>query len=91
MHPHVMEQSTGNATIAGAAGAFVNDDKAGAIWEVRVSPERLTQILAVCGEGRSLEVNTPAGSYRAMARRLWILPVGNELLVRIALEKSAAA
>ena len=91
VHPQGMGPTSGNATIAGAAGAFITDDDEGAIWEVRVSPERLARILALCGEGRTLEVSTPGGSYRARARRWGVQPVGAELLVRIALEKSASA
>lgn len=91
MHPHGMGPTSDNATIAGAVGAFISDDAGDAIWEVRVSPERLARILALCGEGRTLEVSTPGGSYRAVARRWWVQPVGAELLVRIALEESASA
>ena len=86
-----MEPTSEQATIAGAAGAFVGQDAAGAIWEVRVSPQRLAQILAECCEGRSLQVTTHTGAYRALARRLWVLPAGNEMLVRIALHKGATA
>src|SRR5690554_5700009 len=90
VHPQTMDSTSGHATIAGAVGAFVTDDEAGAIWEVRVGPERLAQILAVCGAGRSVQVATAGGSYTAMARRWWVLPAGNQLLVRVALEKSAS-
>ncbi|MFA5595907.1 MAG: hypothetical protein WDA15_11540, partial [Trueperaceae bacterium] len=62
-----MGPTSDNATIAGAVGAFISDDAGDAIWEVRVSPERLARILALCGEGRTLEVSTPGGSYRAVA------------------------
>ncbi len=86
-----MDPASGRATIAGAAGTFVAEEQGGAVWEVRVSPERLAQILAVCSEGRSLEVSTAGGSYRALARRWWVLSAGSEFLVRIALEKSASA
>lgn len=79
------------ATIAGMAGAFVADDESGSIWEVRVGPARLAQVLALCVQGRSLEVITPGGSYRALARRWWVRSGQDQLLVRIALEKSASA
>lgn len=79
------------ATIEGTTGTFVDEDERGALWEVRVSPERLGDIVRACGSGRTLEVTTEAGVYRALARRWWVLPDGDGLLVRIALEKRAAA
>ncbi len=86
-----MELPRTQATIAGATGSFVSEEEGGALWEVRIGPERLAGLLAVCGSGSTLEVNTDSGAYRALARRWWVLPAGAELLVRIALEKRAAA
>lgn len=86
-----MDPASGRATIAGIVGTFVAEGQAGEVWEVRVSPERLAQLLAQCSAGRALEVSTAGGSYRALARRWWVLSAGAELLVRITLEKSAAA
>lgn len=85
-----MVQRNGSVTIAGTQGHFVHEDEQSALWEVRVSPSRLTRILELCG-GSSLEVETPSGVYRALARKWWVLPAGGELLVRIALEKGVPA
>jgi len=91
VHARTMELPRREAVIAGASGAFVAEDETGAVWEVRIAPERLAGLLAACAGGRPLEVTVAAGSYRALARRWWVLPVEGELLVRIALEKRAAA
>lgn len=90
-HTLFMDPFPQEAVVAGSAGVFVGQYGAGALWEVRVSPARLAQILAQCGQGRALQVTAAGSSYKALARRWWVLPDGDELVVRIALEKCAAA
>lgn len=86
-----MDSSEEAATIAGVAGVLVREDEVGSIWEVSVSPEWLAQVLALCSQGRSLDVVTAGGTYRALARRWWVLSAGSKLLVRVALERSVSA
>jgi hypothetical protein len=86
-----MQSPPEQATIAGTPGALLLEDDHMALWEVRVTPQRLADILAACSGGRTLAVGTAAGAYQALVRRLWVLPAGQQLLVRISLELRAAA
>lgn len=80
-----------NGVIDGIRGVFVSFDEGGAIWQVILAPDKLSGLLSACASGRTLKLNTEAGVYRALARRWWVLPAGDELQVRIALERQAAA
>lgn len=91
VHRKGMQSPSEQATVDGTPGALLLEDDRMALWEVRVSPQRLAGILAACSSGRTLAVDTAAGAYQALARRLWVLPAGQQLLVRISLELRAAA
>lgn len=55
---------------------------------------KVTELLGLiehCSTEASLEVLSEAGAFRAMARRWWVLPMGDELLVRIELERTLSA
>lgn len=80
-----------SGVIDGYRGVFVAFDDEGAIWQITLAPDKLSGLLSACARGRTLLLNTEAGVYRALARRWWVLPAGDELQVRIALEQKAAA
>lgn len=86
-----MQSPPEQATVDGTPGALLLEDQHTALWEVRVSPQRLSDILATFSSGRPLAVDTAAGAYQAWARRLWVVPAGQHLLVRISLELRVSA
>ncbi|HET9026047.1 MAG TPA: hypothetical protein VFN07_00770 [Trueperaceae bacterium] len=79
------------ATVAGKHGVFVVDERHGLVWEVSVPVTELIDLIEACGTEHSLEVASDVGVFYAMARRWWVLPLGDEMLVRIELERSMTA
>jgi hypothetical protein len=86
-----MDAIRGEATVAGRRGMLVADEQVGLVWEAAVAVGEFKELVEHCGLGNLLEVSDSSGSYRAMARRWWVLPLGDEMLVRIALERVMAA
>ena len=86
-----MELLQRSGVIDGFRGVFISFDQFGAIWQVTLPPDKLSGLLSACASGRTLKLNTEAGVYRALARRWWVLPAGDNLQVRISLEQQAAA
>ena len=86
-----MELLQRSGVINGFRGLFISYDQFGAIWQVTLPPDKLSGLLSACASGRTLKLNTEAGVYRALARRWWVLPAGDQLQVRISLEQQAAA
>ncbi len=70
---------------------LVADERLGLVWEAAVAVGEFKELIEHCGLGNLLEVSGASGSYRALARRWWVLPQGDEMLVRIALERVVAA
>lgn len=79
------------ATLAGKHGVFVVDEDHGLLWETAILVTDLLGLIEACGSERPLEVTSDAGVFNAMARRWWVLPRGDELLVRIELERTLVA
>ncbi len=80
-----------HATLAGRRGVFVVDDEHGLLWETAVLVTELIDLISACGTEHALEVRSDAGVFHAMARRWWVAPMGDEMLVRIALERTITA
>ncbi|HRN17888.1 MAG: hypothetical protein WC972_08690 [Trueperaceae bacterium] len=79
------------ATVGGRQGVFVVDEERGLMWETAVQVTELLGLIELCGTGHALEVRSNAGVFHAMARRWWVLPMGDEMLVRIELERTLSA
>lgn len=90
-HALTMNPMPTEATVAGKHGVFVVDDDHGLVWEVSVPVTELVDLIAACSTEHSLEVASDVGVFHAMARRWWVLPLGDEMLVRIELERSMTA
>ncbi len=86
-----MSASPNEATVGGKRGVLVNDEESGLVWEAAVMIHELVELIEARSAGSLLEVKCASGTYKAMARRWWVLPLGEELLVRIALERTVAA
>ncbi|HNQ99273.1 MAG TPA: hypothetical protein PKN52_04690 [Trueperaceae bacterium] len=86
-----MEAKHGEATVAGRRGMLVTDERVGLVWEAAVTVDEFRGLVEFCGLGNLLEVAGVSGAFKAMARRWWVLPMGDEMLVRIGLERVAAA
>lgn len=86
-----MNDVPSEATLAGRHGIFVIDPQHGLVWETAVLVTDLLDLIAACGTERALEVQSDVGVFHASARRWWVLPLGDEMLVRIELERTASA
>lgn len=79
------------ATVAGKHGVFVVDEEHGLVWEAAILVTELLGLIEACGTEHPLEIESDVGVFHALARRWWVLPMGDEMMVRIELERALVA
>lgn len=79
------------ASIAGISGLILHEDASAALWEVRVEAgsvaDGVARLLEACQGGTVIDVVAGGRVLRALARQWWVLPLGADMVVRVALEK----
>ncbi len=86
-----MDDVPPKAVIEGHTGVLVGAEGDALVWQVEVPASELMAFLGACVGGRTLDVRTDGGVYRALARRWWVTPRGERLEVRVALEERVSA
>lgn len=82
-----MSEEAISAKVAERDGRIIGADASGIHWEAEMAPEQLTAFIARCADGAELEVISPEGQFRALARRWWVWPEGVNVRVRLLLER----